>query len=88
MMTTASSQIGIAQASQHLTLATHARERFFSLRTMSRRWVTLFLLTRPTQVVPELVGLAIICTVIGAFATRMAVVVFGLRSPPFGRRKG
>ena len=50
--------------------------------------LSVFLLTRPTQVVPEHVGLAIICTVIGAFVTRMAVVIFGLRSPPFGRRRG
>ena len=49
--------------------------------------LSVFLLTRPTQLVPEQVGLAIICTVIGAFVTRITVVVFGLRSPPFGWRR-
>jgi polar amino acid transport system substrate-binding protein len=49
--------------------------------------LSVFLLTRPTQLVPEQVGLAIICTVIGAFVTRIVVVVFGLRSPPFGWRR-
>jgi polar amino acid transport system substrate-binding protein len=49
--------------------------------------LSVFLLTRPTQLVPEQVGLAITCTVIGAFVTRIVVVVFGLRSPPFGWRR-
>ena len=49
--------------------------------------LSLFLLTRPTQVVPEQIGVAIVCTVIGAFVTRIIVVVFGLRSPPFGWRR-
>ena len=49
--------------------------------------LSVFLLTRPTQLVPEQVALAIICTVIGAFVTRITVVVFGLRSPPFGWRR-
>lgn len=49
--------------------------------------LSVFLLTRPTMVVPEHVGLAIVFTVIGAFVTRIVVVVSGLRSPPFGWRK-
>lgn len=48
---------------------------------------SVFLLTRPTQVVPEHVGLAIIGTIAGAFLTRIAVVILGLRSPAFGWRK-
>jgi hypothetical protein len=49
--------------------------------------LSVFLLTRPTLVVPEQVGLAIIFTVIGAFVTRIVVLVFGLHSLPFGWRR-
>ena len=49
--------------------------------------LSIFLLTRPTLVVPEQVGLGIILTVIGAFVTRIVVVIFGLHSLPFGWRR-
>ena len=44
---------------------------------------SLFLLTRPSVLAPEEVGIAIVVTVVGAFLTRMAVVFFGLRVFPF-----
>jgi len=44
---------------------------------------SLFLLTRPSVLAPEEVGIAIVLTVVGAFLTRMAVVLFGLRAFPF-----
>lgn len=49
--------------------------------------LSVFMLTRPTLVVPEQIGAAIIVTVIGVFLTRIGVVVFGFRSPPFGTPK-
>ena len=44
---------------------------------------SLFLLSRPSVLEPEEVGIAIVVTVVGAFLTRMAVVFFGLRAFPF-----
>lgn len=44
---------------------------------------SLFLLTRPSVLAPEEVGIAIVVTVVGTFLTRMAVVLFGLRALPF-----
>lgn len=46
--------------------------------------LSIFMLTRPTLVVPEQIGAAITFTVIGAFLTRIIVVIFRFRSPPFG----
>ena len=45
-----------------------------------------FLVTRQALDGPEYVGLAIIGTVAGAFLSRVAVVMLGLRSPAFGWR--
>ena len=44
---------------------------------------SLFLLSRPSVLEPEEVGIAIVVTVVGAFLTRMAVVFCGLRAFPF-----
>jgi polar amino acid transport system substrate-binding protein len=44
---------------------------------------SVFLLTRPNVLTPEEVVIAIAVTSAGTFVTRMAVVIFGWRAPPF-----
>lgn len=43
---------------------------------------SLYLTTRPPMLNPEQIGLAMIVTAVGAFVTRMAAVLFGLRGIP------
>ena len=47
---------------------------------------SVFLLTRPTVVTPEQIGIALVVAVIGTFLTRVLVVFLGISAPPFRLR--
>jgi hypothetical protein len=45
--------------------------------------LSLFLLSRPSMLMPEEIGTATIVTLIGAFLTRLLLVFLGVRAIPF-----